>query len=331
MMTWSKYMRGYSERVRANQAVNTLDKEPLVSVIIPTFNRAALIRRAIESVLRQTYATFEILVADDASTDNTSSVVSAVGDSRIRYLKSEINAGASAARNRGLAAAKGEFVAFLDSDDVWMPDKLELQMAAMAQCSDPAAVVCYTQLVVDSGSAQTLMPTRAKRRTEPVGDYVLGHEGLIHTSSLLLSRQLAETTPFPVGQKKHEDWDVFLRLEERKVGWLFIDRPLAVWHNEPRPGRLTNLSYHPSLKWLKEHESMLSARARSGFMLKEVATPLIRSEQRRAYAFWLILAAVMYGAVGPADGLRAMARAALPKSVRLKAKKLLKPSTAPRR
>jgi len=308
-----------------------MNDKPLISVVIPTFNRADLTGRAIESVLRQTYTAFEILVADDASTDDTGKVVAAFQDPRIRYLKSKINAGASSARNRGIAAARGAFVAFLDSDDVWMPNKLELQVAAIRHCDNPDEAVCYTQLIVDSGATQKLMPARGKGKTESVGDYVLGDEGLIHTSSLMLSRKLAETTPFPVDQKKHEDWDVFLRLEQRGVTWLFINQPLAVWNNEPRQGRLTNLTYDLSLEWLRQHESMLSSRAKHGFMLKEVAAPLIRSEQRRAYAFWLAFVAVIYGAVAPGDGVRTMARAALPKGFRVMLKGLWKDSTDHRR
>ena len=99
----------------------------LVSVIIPCFNRADIVGETIESVLSQSYARFEIIVIDDGSTDNTSEVVSAYADRRIRYFY-KANGGLSAARNSGLDAARGEFTAFLDSDDVWYPWKLKAQM-----------------------------------------------------------------------------------------------------------------------------------------------------------------------------------------------------------
>jgi len=100
----------------------------LVTVIIPTYNRAHLIRDAIDSVLNQTYIEFELLIIDDHSTDDTKEVVEAYKDKRIKYLINSRTKGAQGARNTGLYAAKGEWVAMLDSDDVWLPKKLEMQI-----------------------------------------------------------------------------------------------------------------------------------------------------------------------------------------------------------
>ncbi len=102
---------------------------PRVSVIIPTYNRAALVCEAVDSVLGQTYQDFEILVIDDGSTDGTDAAVATYGD-RVRYVWQE-NRGMSAARNRGIDLARGEYLALLDSDDLWMPFKLELMVAVL--------------------------------------------------------------------------------------------------------------------------------------------------------------------------------------------------------
>jgi glycosyltransferase involved in cell wall biosynthesis len=110
-----------------------------VSVVIPTFNRAQLLGRAIDSVLAQTFRDLEIIVVDDGSTDDTRDVVARYGDA-VRYLH-QPNAGVSAARNAGVRAARHELIAFLDSDDVWLPRKLELQVPPMA---DPEVVLCFT-------------------------------------------------------------------------------------------------------------------------------------------------------------------------------------------
>lgn len=101
----------------------------LVSVIIPTHNRAELLPRAIRSVLGQTYLNLECIVVDDASTDNTRQVIQHFNDERLVYLRHEINRYASAARNTGIACARGELIAFLDDDDEWLPTKLEKQVA----------------------------------------------------------------------------------------------------------------------------------------------------------------------------------------------------------
>lgn len=104
------------------------NKNPTVSVIIPTYNRAHLIGASIQSVLNQTYQDFELIVVDDGSTDNTEAVVKSFKDPRIHYIRHKENRGGSAARNTGIKSARGEYIAFLDSDDEWFPTKMEKQM-----------------------------------------------------------------------------------------------------------------------------------------------------------------------------------------------------------
>ena len=120
-------------------------KVPKVSVIIPTYNRAHLVGRAIRSVLNQTYQDFEIIVVDDGSTDNTEEVVKSFIDPRIRYIRHEKNKGAAAARNTGIKAAKGKFIAFQDSDDEWLPEKLQKQMKVFEN-APPRVGVVYTDM-----------------------------------------------------------------------------------------------------------------------------------------------------------------------------------------
>ena len=101
---------------------------PVVSVIIPTYNRAHLIGRAIRSVLDQTYQDWELIVVDDASTDDIPGIVKGFTDGRVKYIRHDENKGAAAARNTGIQAARGAYIAFLDSDDEWLPEKLERQV-----------------------------------------------------------------------------------------------------------------------------------------------------------------------------------------------------------
>jgi hypothetical protein len=116
---------------------------PPVSVVIPVFNRAATIRGAMESVLRQTWAELELIVVDDGSTDGTTEAAAAVADPRVRIVAGPGNRGAAAARNTGIRAARGAWVAFQDSDDEWLPLKLEKQMARLlAPGADFVAAYC---------------------------------------------------------------------------------------------------------------------------------------------------------------------------------------------
>ena len=98
---------------------------PNVTVVLPTHDRAKLLRRAIDSVLSQDYQDLELIVVDDASTDDTQTVVQQFADQRIRYVRLADRQGATAARNAGISAARGEFIGFQDSDDEWLPGKLE--------------------------------------------------------------------------------------------------------------------------------------------------------------------------------------------------------------
>ena len=110
------------------------EKNPLVSVVIPTYNRAWVIKEAVDSVLAQDYKDFELIIVDDGSTDNTSDVLASYGED-VRVLFQE-NRGVSAARNRGVAEASGHFVAFLDSDDLWLPKKLSIQVEFFSKTPD---------------------------------------------------------------------------------------------------------------------------------------------------------------------------------------------------
>ena len=102
--------------------------QKLVSIVIPAYNRENIIRECLESVLNQTYKNIEIIVVDDCSDDNTVNVVNSIGDERIRCCKLQQNSGACFARNYGAALARGEYIAFQDSDDIWLPEKLEKQV-----------------------------------------------------------------------------------------------------------------------------------------------------------------------------------------------------------
>ena len=121
------------------------DKTPLVSVIIPTYNRANLLKRAIKSVLDQTYKNLEIIIVDDGSTDNTKDIVKTFSDPRIQYIRLPENRGVSSARNMGIKKSRGDFIAFLDSDDEFLPEKLEKQSEIFRSLSKNSGLI-FTNL-----------------------------------------------------------------------------------------------------------------------------------------------------------------------------------------
>jgi len=166
--------------------VTDLSRE-LVSVIIPTHNRAHLVGRAITSVLSQTHASVEVVVVDDGSTDDTAEVLGRLTDARIKTLQLTPNQGHCRARNTGIASANGRYVAFCDSDDEWLPTKLEEQLAVFA--ADDSVAVVYTGLWVDRDERRILHVADIEGR---VFDRLLGPIGRqITTSGIVVDRALA--------------------------------------------------------------------------------------------------------------------------------------------
>jgi glycosyltransferase involved in cell wall biosynthesis len=184
---------------------------PIVSVIIPTYNRALLIGRAIQSVLDQSCADFELLVVDDASTDDTEQVVSGYEDSRIRYVRHEQNMGGGAARNSGIDLACGEYVAFLDSDDEWFPGKLERQLA-QATASSPDHGIFYCDNLTVIGRA--LLADVGQFHEGSVKRHLLGGWCLSMTSSVLIRTELLRTAHFDASLPGFQDYDLWLRLSD---------------------------------------------------------------------------------------------------------------------
>ena len=149
-----------------------ITSKPQVTVIIPAYNRAYVISRSIASVLAQTYPYFEIIVVDDGSVDNTEAVVKSFKDSRIKYIRHEVNKGISAVRNTGINEAAGEYIAFLDSDDEWLPTKLEKQMHILKNKSLRVSVA-YTMSKMPAGSGFQYVPLGGPKEGNIFG-FILG-------------------------------------------------------------------------------------------------------------------------------------------------------------
>jgi glycosyltransferase involved in cell wall biosynthesis len=185
--------------------------EPLVSVVIPVYNRAHLIQRAIGSVLAQTYRNFEIVVVDDASTDDLAGVLSRAAPPQLRRVVHPRNRGAAAARNTGVSAAAGEYVAFLDSDDIWYPQKLAAQVATMRdQPPDVAGTVCAYDCVKTGRPPRCVAPNWTPLTF--ARSQLLGCTCGPGTTLLCRRAVFAEIGPYDEELRRLEDWDWLLRL-----------------------------------------------------------------------------------------------------------------------
>jgi len=202
--------------------------EPLVSVVIPTRNRAELLAAAVRSVLDQTYRNFELIIVDDASEDGTREMVARLSDPRIRYIRHDAVKGGGAARNTGIRSSRGEYISFLDDDDEWLPSKLELQVGYLER--KRSADVVYTGLSVrelDSGKpAGKVVPLK---RGDIFADLLAGN--CVGTaSSVILRRDCLDTGDlFDENLPSCQDWDMWLKLS-KSCRFDYISEPLVVYH-----------------------------------------------------------------------------------------------------
>jgi glycosyltransferase involved in cell wall biosynthesis len=211
---------------------------PEISVVIPAYNRAASIADAIHSVLGQTLPPTEIVVVDDGSADGTAAAVEAIADPRIRLVR-QANGGSSAARNAGIAEARCEWIAFQDSDDEWLPRKLERQFQALAE-APPDAVAVYCGMVIvgtlDGGEGrQSISYHPGPEQQTVAGDLTsaLLRTSLISTQTLVARRALLQQVGgFDTRLKAVEDWELAIRLS-RHGPIAFVDAPLVLQSFSP--------------------------------------------------------------------------------------------------
>jgi glycosyltransferase involved in cell wall biosynthesis len=218
-----------------------------VSVIIRTYNRAYIVAEAIESAMNQTYGDYEVLVVDDGSTDNTAEVVHRFQEPKLRYIRHERNQGVGAACNTGVAQAQGELIAFLDSDDLWKPEKLERQVACMVRHLEVDAVFSDIEVIEETTVIPSLITTmrsfskllaRDRRQQEYVFSarqlyLCLLEEVPIKPTVLLVKREILKKVGlFDLTALGCEDWEFLLRLA-RVACFGYVDAPLGTQRRTP--------------------------------------------------------------------------------------------------
>lgn len=210
---------------------------PTISVIIPAYNRSATIARAVESALAQTFQDLEVIVVDDGSSDPTRDIVQGIPDERLKLIYHETNLGAAAARNTGMKASQAKYIAWLDSDDEWLPEKLQTQLDAL-QHAAPDQRACYTAYErIDKQVSQIYIPQHADYKKIFLGcDQAPG-------SSLLFDRMLLDKVGYlDTNLRRYEDWDWLLRYCST-LRLLAVDRPLVRVHfSSERSPKLIEIS-----------------------------------------------------------------------------------------
>jgi len=198
---------------------------PTVSIIVPAYNQCRYLGDAIRSALAQTHADHEVMVVDDGSTDDTAVVCRSFTDSRVRYVWQE-NRGLSAARNTGIREARGDFLSFLDSDDLFLPEKLELLLGAFER--DPGLGLVAGQAVLIDRHGQRIGEVFDRPLPDEPTDLLLGNP--LHVGSVLLRRGWQERVGlFDESLRSYEDWDMWLRLARAgcRMGW--VAQPVSLY------------------------------------------------------------------------------------------------------
>lgn len=196
----------------------------VVSVVIPTYERDDILPRALDSVLEQTFADLEVLVVDDNSQDDTSEIIDSYSDNRLEYIRHSENLGANAARNTGIRAASGDYIAFLDDDDMWLESKIERQLEEY-QSLDSSFGLVYTgrRIIDDETIIEEFIPTKS-------GDifrYLLRRNVIPSETPMIRAECFEKVGMFDIEFRSCQDWDMWLRIA-RSYKVSFVPKILAV-------------------------------------------------------------------------------------------------------
>lgn len=251
----------------------------LISVVIPTRNRPSLVIRSVQSALGQTFKDIEVIVVIDGPDEASRMELSQIDDPRLKVMELPNNMGGSGARNAGVTEAKGEWIAFLDDDDEWLPQKLERQLEIAIRSNYAFPIVsCY--LIARTPKGEFIWPRRLPKSTESLGDYlfirrsIFRGEASMITSTVLTKKELLQAVPFKLGLRKYQDPDWMLRASNFSgVGAEFVTEALTIWYIEENRKTITRVNdWRYSLAWVRENRHLMSARAYTDFILTAVSS-----------------------------------------------------------
>jgi glycosyltransferase involved in cell wall biosynthesis len=243
---------------------------PRISVIIPTFNRAPLIERAIASVERQSLRPIEVLLIDDCSTDDTQQMVGTISSKiPIVYKRLEKNGGGAIARNAGIRLAKGDYVAFLDSDDEWESEHLKTLVSYTSREKGDFVVASSARL----SEKDIILPKSAFPETSSVAQklhFVLAGSLAFQTSTLLMPRDTAARFMFDGRLRRHQDWDLIFRMIRHQIALFLLPVPTTIYHLQTGANVSRSASIVPSLRFLARHRAAMSRRSVTRFISLEI-------------------------------------------------------------
>jgi glycosyltransferase involved in cell wall biosynthesis len=288
--------------------LNTPDLEvPAVSVVVPAFERIGPLREAIRSVLSQSFVNFEIIVVDDGSRVPVEVALADFTDERLRFIR-QSNRGASSARNRGIDAARGRFIVFLDSDDCLLPRFFEsvLELAGTA-----SHVVVAPTCVVNRGKDLTcIKPTKHLADGEMLATFMMCKGGFVSTSGLLTPAQLVRSVMFSEDASYGDDTDFLIRLQLAGGTFKMTTYPVVLISDESAHGRMSSmLPTEANLPWLDRLRGRIPEREYLAYYGWHVAKGNSRNRPMRA--MWYYTRALANGSFSPVFALRVLAQIVL--------------------
>jgi len=244
--------------------------------------------RAVHSALGQTFEDIEVIVVIDGHDQETLAALESISSPRLRLLPLTDQVGGSRARNEGVQSGRGEWIAFLDDDDEWLPEKLEKQLAVAKSSPGPHPIV-GCQVIARTSGGDFIWPRKVP--SEPLSEYLLARDswrqgdGLLQTSTLLTTRRLLIEVPFQDGLRKHQDWDWLLRAVDTPGARIeFVAQPLVIWNLEQSRGSVSRThDWQVSLAWIRTRRSLVTRRAYAGFIATQIASQAARQKQWRAF------------------------------------------------
>ena len=255
---------------------------PTISVIIPAYNAERTILETINSVFQQSFSDFELIVINDGSTDRTLELLNTVKDTRLKIF-SYPNGGLSVARNRGIYLAQGEFMAFLDADDLWTEEKLELQLAALKQ--HPEAGVSYSWIYSMDEKGESCSPGLSFDFTGNVYAPLLVNNFIVNGSNCLISRQAIESVgEFDPSVDGAADWDYWLRLAAH---WQFILVPkYQIFYRASSAAMSVNVEYMEGCILKVTEKAFQTAPSEMQFLKSQ---SLANTYRYLAYKYWIFV------------------------------------------
>ena len=262
-----------TEREQSRPLEATQKTEPLFSIVIPTYNREDSILNTINGCLAQTLADFELVIVDDGSEDNTAEAVKAVDDPRIHYIYQD-NSGPAAARNAGVSAAQGKYIAYLDADDKWYPEYLQTAHDFIKAGNHR---FIYSQIIVDRGVGRYwIKPDREIRASESIFDYLYIHGGFIQTSTMIVETGLAQQVTWDEAVTFGDNDQYAIDLVLAGAQPVMMDIRGTLYEDIINPNALSQLPMHGGasekytnfLSWMAEQKEHMSEEAWLGFRAK---------------------------------------------------------------